>query len=35
MPKEGTSGDSLQYENLARELDVETVAGVLARSLGI
>ena len=23
MPKEGTSGDSLQYENLAREMDVE------------
>jgi hypothetical protein len=23
MPKEGTSGDSLQYENLARDMDVE------------
>jgi hypothetical protein len=23
MPKEGTSGDSLQYENFAREMDVE------------
>ncbi len=23
MPKEGTSGDSLQYDNLARDMDVE------------
>ena len=35
VPKEGTSGDGLQFENLARDFGVELVDGVSARSSAI
>ena len=35
VPKEGTSGDALQYQNLARDFGVELAGGVSARSSAI